>query len=94
MQEPVRCGGGPTEGVAHNYVADGGADAEKVREAALRVPAASPVLDGRAAPEGEGTKAAPLAEELCPRVRLRSVGASTSKAAPGCPHTRWTWRRY
>ena len=49
MQEPVRRADGPAEGVAHNYVADGAADAEKVREAALRVPAASPVLDGWAA---------------------------------------------
>ena len=81
MQEPVRCGGGPTEGVAHNYVADGGADAEKVREAALRVPAASPVLDGWAAPAGEGAEDAPLAEELRPRVRLRSVGAEALSAA-------------
>jgi DNA repair protein RadC len=48
---------------------------------ALRVPAASPVLDGWAAPDGEGAEDAPLAEELRPRVRLRSVGAEALSAA-------------
>ena len=85
MQEPVSRTGGPAEGVAegvaHNDVADGAADAEKVREVALRVPAASPVLDGWAAPAGEGAEDAPLAEELRPRVRLRSVGAEALSAA-------------
>jgi DNA repair protein RadC len=89
MQEPVRRSrwraGGPAEGVAkgvaHNDVADGAADAEKVREVALRVPAASPVLDGWAAPGGEGGEDAPLAEELRPRVRLRSAGAEALSAA-------------
>ena len=81
MQEPVRCGGGPAEGVAHNDVTDAAADAEKVREAALRVPAASPVLDGWGAPAGEGAEDAPLAEELRPRVRLRSAGAEALSAA-------------
>ena len=72
---------GVAEGVAHNDVADGAADAQKVREVALRVPAASPVLDGWAAPAGEGAEDAPLAEELRPRVRLRSVGAEALSAA-------------
>jgi len=85
MQEPVlRASGlaeGVAEGVAHNDVADGVADAQKVREVALRVPAASPVLDGWAAPAGEDAEDAPLAEELRPRVRLRSVGAEALSAA-------------
>jgi DNA repair protein RadC len=85
MQEPVGRADGPAEGVAegvaHYDVADGAADAEKVREVALRVPAASPVLDGWAAPAGEGAEDAPLAEELRPRVRLRSVGAEALSAA-------------
>jgi hypothetical protein len=81
MQEPVRRANGPAEGVAHNDVADGAADAQKVREVALRLPAASPVLDGWVAPAGEGAEDAPLAEELCPRMRLRSVGAEALSAA-------------
>jgi DNA repair protein RadC len=85
MQEPVRRANGPAEGVAevvaHNDVADGAADAEKVREVALRVPGASPVLDGWAASAGEGTEDVPLAEELRPRVRLRTVGAEALSAA-------------
>lgn len=69
MQEHVGC-------------ADGGADAEKVREAALRVPAAGPVLAGWAAPDGGAPpRDPPPAEEVRPRVRLRSAGAEALSAA-------------
>ena len=64
MQEPVRRANGLAEGVAHNDVADGAANAEKVHEVALRAPASSPVLAGWAATAGEGAEDAPLAEEL------------------------------